>query len=63
MTMRISYNKCDHCGKRLDDHIDYIEVDIDTKNLRCADLCSDCFEELDRIVERFLNPDSQEWDK
>lgn len=62
MTMRISYNKCDHCGKRLNDHTDYIEVDIDIKNLRCADLCSDCFEELDRIVERFLNPDSQEWE-
>jgi hypothetical protein len=58
--MRVSYNKCEHCGKRLEDHTDYIEVDIDTKKLRFADLCSDCFEELDRIVERFLNPDSQE---
>ena len=62
MTMRISYNKCYHCGKRLDDHIDYIEVEIETKEYRCADLCSDCMEELDRIVERFLNPDSQEWE-
>ena len=60
--MRVSYNKCDHCGKQLNDHTDYIEVEIETKDYRCADLCSDCMEELDRIVERFLNPDSQEWE-
>lgn len=61
--MRVSYNKCDHCGKRLNDHTDYVGVKIDIKNLGYADLCSDCFEELDRIVESFLNPDSQECDE
>lgn len=45
---------CDHCDKELDIMKDYIETEI---NLYCSyfntDLCSDCYDELNKIVKEF----------
>ena len=53
--MRTVYNTCDHCGKRLNDMTDYVEYDglfnlIFESGISEVDLCSNCLEELKRIV-------------
>jgi ribosomal protein L31 len=47
---------CDRCGKALDTMSDYtdIEIEICYKTHR-ADLCAECFEKLNDIVEDFLS--------
>lgn len=48
----VNYRTCDHCGKKLDNVKDFPEWDI--YFLR-VDLCSDCLDELEKIVLDFLN--------
>ena len=51
----VQYHKCDHCGKRLDEMRDYIDVEIDKYGLIVADLCVKCYEELSDLITVFLN--------
>lgn len=47
---------CDHCGKELDEMRDYTEMKIDNFiDFVEADLCSDCFRELNEIVLKYVN--------
>lgn len=47
---------CDHCGKELDEMRDYTETKIDNFiDFVEADLCSDCFRELNEIVLKYVN--------
>lgn len=61
--MRISYNKCDRCGKQLDPHIDWIDYYFEGKESFKFDLCDKCMQKLCRDIDDFLNPDSQEFDE
>lgn len=47
---------CDHCGKKLDEMKDYIDVgeDIGIGSNINGDLCSDCYHELENIVIGFF---------
>lgn len=47
---------CDHCGKEIDEMRDYPEMKIDNFiDFVEADLCSNCFRELNNIVLRYVN--------
>lgn len=47
---------CDHCGKEMDDMRDYSEMKIDNFiDWIEADLCSECFRELNDIVLQYCN--------
>lgn len=47
---------CDHCGKELDEMHDYTEILIDDfLKFVDADLCYECFHELNDIVFRYIN--------
>ena len=52
--MRVVKDFCDHCGKELDNMRDYVDVDIEFSHIFVnADLCTDCFDELNEIVLKF----------
>jgi hypothetical protein len=52
----VHYRTCDHCGKKLDDMKDFPEFDINlTERIISVDLCSDCYDELERIMLDFVN--------
>jgi DNA-directed RNA polymerase subunit RPC12/RpoP len=47
---------CDHCGKEIDEMRDYPEMKIDNFiDFVEADLCSNCFRELNEIVLKYIN--------
>lgn len=46
---------CDHCGKRLNNMVDYNDLDIELKEWIDTDLCSNCYEELTKLVKQFTN--------
>ena len=59
--MKISYYKCDHCGKKLNEMHDYIDCEIDMEVYHIgADLCKECTEELKKMITSFLDKDSDE---
>lgn len=59
--MRVTYHKCDHCGKELNEMHDYVDVDIDAVGwFNGVDLCKECAEKLEKMVTSFLNRDSDE---
>ena len=51
--MRESKVYCDHCGKALDEMVDYPDTDIEALSWFKCDLCSDCMKELERTVKVF----------
>ena len=54
--MRKTVFTCDHCGKEIDEMRDYTDMPIDNFiNYVKADLCSECFRELDDIVMQYIN--------
>lgn len=53
--MEIRYHICDHCGKQLNPMKDYEDVELDKYGLVRADLCTACYNELDIIIQKFLN--------
>lgn len=54
--MRKTIFTCDHCGKEMDDMRDYSEMKIDNFiDWIEADLCSECFRELNDIVLQYCN--------
>ena len=55
--MEVRYRTCDHCGKRLDPMKDYEECELDKYGLIRADLCAECYGELEAMVQRFLKPE------
>ena len=47
---------CDHCGKEIDEMRDYADMKIDNFiNYIEVDLCSKCFRELDDMVLQYVN--------
>ncbi len=51
---------CDHCGKELNEMKDYIDIDFDTIDTWFkADLCSECYTEISRIIKEFCKKDKQ----
>ena len=54
--MRKTIFTCDHCGKEMDDMRDYTEMKIDNFiDWIEADLCSQCFRELNDMVLEYCN--------
>lgn len=54
--MRKTIFTCDHCGKEMDDMHDYSEMKTDNFiDWIEADLCSQCFHELNDIVLQYCN--------
>lgn len=54
--MRKTIFTCDHCGKEMDEMRDYPDMKIDNFiDFVEADLCSDCFRELNEIVLKYIN--------
>ena len=51
----IRYRTCDHCGKKLDEMKDYIEIELDKYGLIVADLCAPCYERFNDLVKQFLS--------
>lgn len=51
--MRITTITCDHCGKELDDLLDYIDHDVEILQWFKVDLCQKCAKELDSYVFNF----------
>lgn len=50
---KIQY-KCDHCGKEIDDFNDYTDLEIELASFhKCVDLCTDCYNQLSKIVDEF----------
>lgn len=54
--MTITKMYCDHCGKELNDMIDYTccEVEIAYRTVS-TDLCKDCLERLFTTIEQFCS--------
>lgn len=48
--MRETKAYCDHCGKVLNEKLDYCDTEIEAKSWFKCDLCKDCIDELDQIV-------------
>lgn len=47
---------CDHCGKEIDEIVDWVGDEIMIANERIVrDLCSDCAGDLVKLVEDFCN--------
>lgn len=47
---------CDHCGKEIDEMKDYPDTEFDDFfDIVRADLCNQCFHELNNIVLRYIN--------
>lgn len=45
---------CDHCGKKLDEMKDYVDTEFNTiDEWFKVDLCSECYAEISKIIERF----------
>lgn len=54
--MRKTIFTCDHCGKEMDEMRDYSEMKIDNFiDWIEADLCSQCFRELNDMVLEYCN--------
>ena len=52
--MTITKTYCDHCGKVLDNIVDYIDLDIDICcSTHTVDLCKDCLIKLDEKLAEF----------
>lgn len=49
----VRYRVCDHCGKRIDGMKDYEDYSI--TRFSQADLCTECFEELEKMIRAFLH--------
>ena len=58
--MREMVITCDHCGKKINEMKDYPDIEFDTLN-GCleADLCSECYKEVSRIIEEFCFKEHQ----
>lgn len=51
----VHYRICDHCGKKLDEIIDYTESEIRIAYTDIeADLCLVCVEKLVKLVKEFV---------
>lgn len=45
---------CDHCGKKLNNMEDYIDVEIELGHIwRSHDLCSECIEGLKDVIDEY----------
>jgi hypothetical protein len=50
---------CDHCGKELNNRTAYVDLKIDNFDKYMeVDLCEDCFVELSKLVDKFVNKKS-----
>lgn len=58
----VRYRICDHCGTKLDEMRDYVEVEIDKYGLIVADLCVVCYEKLSDLLNEYLNLTKEEND-
>ena len=58
--MKLVYT-CDHCGKKLDEMIDFPDLEFDDVNEYFrADLCRECLKELTRHVTNFCGKQPKE---
>ena len=54
--MKKTIYTCDHCGKELNEMNDFTDMKIDNFiDYVSADLCSDCFNELNEMVLKYVN--------
>ena len=54
--MKVTKIYCDHCGKELNEMVDWVGDEIMIANDRIVrDLCSDCAGDLVKIVEDFCS--------
>jgi hypothetical protein len=55
--MKVKYVKCDHCGKKLNEMSDYIDMIIlECGNIR-TDICERCYYELKSMIKDFCRTD------
>ena len=50
----VKYRLCDHCGKRLDEMKDFVEYEIDEYGRLKADLCANCYDDLNDVIKQFI---------
>ena len=54
--MRKTVINCDHCGKELNEMIDYVDIEIDALfYFHKADLCEQCYDNLNKIISEYIN--------
>lgn len=51
----VRYRLCDHCGEKLDEMKDYIEVELDKYGLIKADLCASCYAKFNDMVKQWIS--------
>ena len=61
--MSVEYHKCDHCGKKLNDKVDFSQVEISMHHLGLTietkwsithSLCNECFQKLKDSITDFV---------
>lgn len=53
--MTVTKKYCDHCGKELNEMVDFTDADIEVAHrLYTVDLCEECFENLNNLVHAFV---------
>lgn len=50
---------CDHCGKELSAMNDYTDQEISFIGYEIADLCADCINELQRMINKFCGKETK----
>lgn len=45
---------CDHCGKVLNNMVDYPEIELFDIGCPASDLCKDCYKELQTLIRSFV---------
>ena len=58
--MRETKIYCDHCGKLLDEIHDYVELEVGIYESIETDLCSECYEELEKNINAFCKKGAKE---
>lgn len=52
---------CDHCGKEIDEMVDYVGAEIIVPYCSAeVDLCADCRKELSHYVLSFINQEDEQ---
>ena len=51
----VRYRTCDHCGEKLDEAKDYIEVELDKYGVVVADLCESCYDQLEDLIKKWVS--------
>ena len=52
---------CDHCGRMIGEMTDYPDTEVGIIESIKADLCAECFDELEGIIKDFVTKGSAEY--